>query len=188
MDLAESGTLAVIFLASGEVSFYGAAALLGKEFLAAMKKKFASWFRRTAAPPKPVSRARHQAGVLLLALSFLPYYFALIYLVFFVPENATLHVLAWSLVAGEALGIGSLFVLGGQFWDRLKRLFQWQDEERRRPARKPLEAPDVSAWAGGGRPPRPNGHDGLLEGDRYAQGRTLPAGVLHPHAQQIITG
>lgn len=128
MDLAESGTLAVVFLASGEVSFYGSAALLGKQFLAVMKNKLASWFHRPAAPPKPVSRARHRVGVLLLAVSFLPYYFVLIYLLFFVPENATIHFLAWSMVLGEVLGMISLLVLGGQFWERLKHLFQWQDQ------------------------------------------------------------
>lgn len=129
MGLAESGTLAVVFLVSGEVCFYVSAMLLGKEFLAAMKKKIASWFRREAGPLKPVSRGRHRAGVVLLAVSFLPYYAALIYLLFFTPEDATLHFLAWSLVAGEVLGITSLFLLGGQFWDRLRQLFQWQGEQ-----------------------------------------------------------
>lgn len=129
MSLSEMGTLAVVFLASGEVAFYASAVLLGKPFLAALKTKFASWFRREAAPPKPVSRARHRLGVWLLAVSFLPYYAVLVYLLFFVPDNATIHFLAWSMVAGEVLGMISLFVLGGQFWERLKRLFQWQDEQ-----------------------------------------------------------
>ncbi|MCB2190602.1 MAG: hypothetical protein KQI62_03505 [Deltaproteobacteria bacterium] len=123
------GALAVVLLASGEVSFWGAAALLGKPFLAALKAKIAAWFRRPAALPKPVSRSRHRAEVLLLALSFLPYYAVFIYLLFFVPQNATLHFLAWSLVAGEVMGIVSLFMLGGQFWERLKLLFQWQGEQ-----------------------------------------------------------
>ncbi|MCF8043699.1 MAG: transporter suffix domain-containing protein [Desulfarculaceae bacterium] len=128
MDLAEMGTLAVVFLTSGEVSFWGAAVLLGKPFMAALKQKFASWFRREAAPPQPISRARHLLGVWLLVISFLPYYAVLVYLLFFVPDNATIHFLAWTMAAGEMLGIVSLFVLGGQFWERLKRLFQWQDE------------------------------------------------------------
>lgn len=134
MSLSEMGTLAVVFLASGEVAFYASAMLLGKEFLAALKKKCASWFRREAAPLKPVSRARHQAGILLLAISFLPYYAVLIYLLFLVPDNATINFLAWSLVAGEVLGIASLFILGGQFWERLKRLLQWQEEQGSAPA------------------------------------------------------
>lgn len=129
LDLAESGTVAVVFLVSGEVAFYASAVLLGKEFLAATKKKIASWFHREAGAPRPVSRARHRTGVVLLAASFLPYYAALLYLLFFTPQGATLHFLAWSLVSGEVLGMLGLFLLGGQFWERLKRLFLWQDEQ-----------------------------------------------------------
>lgn len=129
MSLSEMGTLAVVFLASGEVAFYASAVLLGKPFLAALKAKCAAWFRCDATPPQPVSRTRHRLGVWLLITSFLPYYAVLVYLLFFVPDNATIHFLAWSMVAGEVLGMVSLFVLGGQFWERLKRLFQWQDEQ-----------------------------------------------------------
>ena len=128
VDLAQAGALAVVLLTSGEVSFYGAAALLGKEFLALIKKKLAAWLRRPARPPRPVSRSRHRAGVWLFALSFLPYYAVLVYLLFFAPEAATIHFLAWTMVGGEVVGILSLFLLGGQFWERLKHLFEWREE------------------------------------------------------------
>ena len=85
-----------------------------------------AWFKGRDHKPKPVSRARHRAGVILFAASFVPYYVVLVDLVFFSPAGAEITFLAWALVSGEALGIVSLFLLGAQFWERLKRLFYWE--------------------------------------------------------------
>ncbi|NQU04334.1 MAG: transporter suffix domain-containing protein [Syntrophaceae bacterium] len=128
MSLAQSGAFAVVFLASGEIAFLCAAALLGKEFLAALKKKVMALFKRTH-EPKPVSRNWHRFGVVLLAASTLPYYAALIYLLFFTHKEAEINFLAWTMIAGEAAFMAGLFILGGQFWERLKHLFQWPGEE-----------------------------------------------------------
>ena len=128
MTLAQSGAFAVVFLASGEIAFLCAAALLGKEFLAALKKKVMALFKRTH-EPRPVSQNWHRFGVTLLAASTLPYYAVMIYLLFFSHREAEINFLAWTLVAGEAAFIAGLFILGGQFWERLKHLFQWLGEE-----------------------------------------------------------
>ena len=134
LSLAQAGTASVVFLASGEAAFYAAAALLGKEFLAALKKRLLSWFRVSPRPPQPVSRSRHRCGVLLLSLSFVPYYVVLVDLVFFAPGQGQLHFLAWILVAGEAAGMAALFILGAPFWERLKRLFYWDGGQEEMPA------------------------------------------------------
>lgn len=134
LSLAESGTAAVVFLATGEVAFYAAAALLGKEFLAALKKRLLSWFRASQRPPQPVSLRRHRVGVVLLALSFLPYYVVLVDLLFFAPAGGMITFLAWSLVGGEVAGIVALFLLGAPFWERLKLLFYWDAEQGQSPA------------------------------------------------------
>jgi len=128
MSLAQSGAFAVVFLASGEIAFLCAAALLGKEFLTAIKKRIMALFKRTH-EPRPVSRNWHRFGVALLAASTLPYYAVMIYLLFFSHREAEINFLAWTLVAGEAAFIAGLFILGGQFWERLKHLFQWPGEE-----------------------------------------------------------
>jgi hypothetical protein len=124
MSLAQSGAFAVVFLASGEIAFIAAAALLGKEFLAALKKKIMALFKRTH-ESKPVSRTMHRFGTTLLIVSTLPYYAVLVYLLFFSHREAEISFLAWTMVAGEAACIAGLFILGGQFWDRLKHLFLW---------------------------------------------------------------
>ena len=128
MTLAQLGIFAVVFLASGEIALMCAAALLGKEFLAALKKRIMALFKRTH-EPKPVSRATHRFGITLLIASTLPYYAVMVYLLFFSHREAVINFLAWALVAGEAAFMAGLFILGGQFWDRLKHLFQWPGEE-----------------------------------------------------------
>ncbi len=129
LTLAEAGTFAVVFLASGELSFYGAVVLLGKEFVTVLKKRVLALLHRHHQEPKPVSRTRHRAGVVLFAASFLPYYIVLVDLVFFAPKGAEITFLAWVMVAGEVAGIVALFLLGGQFWERLKQLFSWPGDE-----------------------------------------------------------
>lgn len=128
MTLAQAGAFAVVFLASGEMAFWCAAALLGKEFLTAIKKRFMAWFKRTHVP-KPISRGRHRFGITLLVASTLPYYAMLIYLLFFSHHESDINFLAWTLVGGETAFITGLFILGGEFWDRLKRLFDWPGEQ-----------------------------------------------------------
>jgi len=128
MTFAQLGIFAVIFLASGEIALLCSAALLGKDFLAAMKKKIMAMFKRTH-EPKPISRTMHRFGITLLIASTLPYYAVLVYLLFFEHREAEINFLAWTMVAGEAACIAGLFILGGQFWDRLKHLFLWPGEE-----------------------------------------------------------
>ena len=44
-------------------------------------------------------------------------------------KESEINFLAWTLVAGEAAFIAGLFMLGGDFWDRLKQLFVWPGQE-----------------------------------------------------------
>ncbi len=124
MTLAQAGAFSVAFLASGEVAFLCAAALLGKEFVTALKSKIKSWFKRSHVE-KPISLNRHRLGVSLLAASCLPHYVMIIYLLFFSHKESEINFLAWTLVAGEAALITGLFILGEDFWERLKNLFAW---------------------------------------------------------------
>jgi hypothetical protein len=120
-------TFGAVYLASGEIAFLAAVALLGKPFVTAVKdavKRFL--FRRTEpARPQPISRARHAVGVALFALSFAPYYATMGVLLLAHPQEPDLQTLLCLLLAGEGLFFVSLFVLGEEFWARLKRLFEW---------------------------------------------------------------
>lgn len=128
LSLAESGAFALVFLTTGEISFWIAAALLGKELIAAIKRKVFALMRRSASP-KPVSRLRHRIGIAMLLVSFLPYYATLVYLIAFSYDKTIVRELTWSMIAGEIICYASFFVLGGVFWERFKDLFRWSGED-----------------------------------------------------------
>jgi hypothetical protein len=127
LTVSEKATAALIYVGSGELTFICAAALLGKPFVETLKAKFKGIFlrRKPALPPQPISRTRHAAGVTLFFLSFLPYPVAEGVLFFGHPTGRDLHYLVTAMLAGDVIFIVSLFVLGGEFWERLKKLFEW---------------------------------------------------------------
>lgn len=127
MSPASAVTFSAVYLASGEIAFLAAVALLGKPFVMAVKNKIKGFFRKTRqpAPIRPISRRRHALGVTLFALSFVPYYATMVVLLLAHPKEPNSHVLLSLLLGGEGLFFLSLFVLGEEFWARLKRLFEW---------------------------------------------------------------
>jgi hypothetical protein len=124
-------TFGAVYLASGELAFLAAVALLGKPFVTAVKDKIRSWLapRRAPKPPRPISHARHVAGVTLFCASIIPYYLTLGALLFTRLGEPDLRSLLVLLLAGEVLFFVSLFVLGEEFWARLKHLFEWPGRE-----------------------------------------------------------
>jgi hypothetical protein len=80
------------------------------------------WFEYSQ-EPKPGSRTRHRLDALLLLDRFLSYYVMMIYLLFFSHSETGVHFLGGSLVAGELALMAGLFLLGGQFWERLQHLY-----------------------------------------------------------------
>lgn len=96
-----------------------AAGIMGKEGFNYIKRFISILFRRYG-PPDTVSKTRYTIGLIMF---FLPLVFALLlpYLVdvlSFLSDNY----LALS-IASDVLLILSLFVLGGDFWDKLRGLF-----------------------------------------------------------------
>jgi len=116
------------FIASSEISFAISVVLLGKPFIQMLKAKFkGKIFRHKApGPPRPISRTRYYIGIILLILSFIPCFVVEISLFFGYPKTEEGHVVMYlGVIAGYTIFIVSLFLLGGDFWDRLKKLFQY---------------------------------------------------------------
>lgn len=122
-----AATLAVAVVVSGEIGFWVSAALLGKPFVEALKAKIkALCARRHEVPaPQPISRTRHSFGLVLFTLSFVTYYVALTIPFLGFPQNSSLTAIIVVAVTGELFFAASLFVLGGEFWGRIKALYQW---------------------------------------------------------------
>jgi len=119
--------VAVVYLGSGEVSFFSAVALLGKPFIEAIKAKVKSIFlpSRKEALPGSIGKTRHYVGVSLFFISFLPYPVIEATLLFGDLRHINLTMLLAGLFLGDAVFMASLFILGGEFWERLKKLFEW---------------------------------------------------------------
>ncbi len=93
--------------------------ILGKAGFQYLKKSIFSWFKKYG-PPDTVSKPRYTIGLILFSLSILsgiglPYIWGLVPLV---EEN-----LLYIVLSGDVILILSLFVLGGDFWDKLRSLF-----------------------------------------------------------------
>lgn len=108
-----------ILLAVGELSLPVAIAILGKPGFAYAKSLLLGGLKKMA-PPAEVSIGRYRIGLILFVI---PLVFAV------VEPYAGSHIgvntdnrLALAL-AGDALLILSIFILGGNFWDKIRSLF-----------------------------------------------------------------
>jgi hypothetical protein len=97
-----------------------AAALVGKSGFAYIKQQAMGKLIKLA-PPREVSNVRYYIG---LAMFFLPILVAFLdpYVAQWVPPDIMGGRLAVGLL-GDTVFLASLFVLGGDFWDKLRALF-----------------------------------------------------------------
>ena len=98
-----------------------AIAIMGKQGFLHLKEKIAKLLRKYG-PPETVSRNRYRLG---LAMFIFPLLMAWVLpyagnLLPFYQQN----LVAFS-IAGDILFISSIFVLGGEFWDKLQALFMY---------------------------------------------------------------
>jgi hypothetical protein len=110
-----SGTMLVI----AEIMLIAAAAIAGKQGFAYIKSRVFG-FLKSYGPPKKVSRTRYNIG-LVMFLTPLLFAFVSPYLGQYIPGLAE-HSRAYA-VTFDVLLVASLFVLGGDFWDKLRSLF-----------------------------------------------------------------
>lgn len=104
-----------------EVLILAAAALLGKETLHYFLHTAKSGLRK-ALLAQPVPKGRYYVGVAISVASLVPLYLYG-YLPAYMPEgNARIYILA----AADLSFVLSVFIMGGEFWDKFRRLFIWE--------------------------------------------------------------
>ena len=111
-----SGALAV---GVPEVAMIVAAAIMGKEGFAELKRRLGRFLRRYG-PPQKVGTVRYRVGLAMFVAPLLlgwlgPYFHE------HIPWYST-HPMWWNL-GGDLMFVASLVVLGGEFWDKLRSLF-----------------------------------------------------------------
>jgi len=113
-----SGLLA---LGIPEVFMIIGVAVLGKDGYQFLKEKLFGFLKQFA-PPDEVSLTRYRIGLVMLCL---PLFFAWAhpFASQLIPSLKILPI--WCYVAGDVTLIGSFFVLGGNFWDKLRGLFKY---------------------------------------------------------------
>ncbi|MBW1781340.1 MAG: hypothetical protein JRL30_11445 [Deltaproteobacteria bacterium] len=109
----------LLMLGIPELLWVAAAAIMGKSGFNYIKGKFWGFFKKMA-PPDEVSPARYRVGLVMFSLPILfgwvgPYGLHWI-------QGYENYRLAANLI-GDILLISSLFVLGGDFWDKMRGLF-----------------------------------------------------------------
>jgi len=92
---------------------------LGKENLLFIKERIFTWLKRLK-PAAVVGRTRYRFGLVMFLLPLIPTYI-MAYVPQWVPVASPLHL--YVNLAADFIFLSSLFVLGGDFWDKLRALF-----------------------------------------------------------------
>lgn len=123
---ADSISMVSSLLILSELLFLAAVAILGKPFIKMLKERILSVFKRTPGPVRPIGRLRHTIGLILFFCSLImPTLFLEIFL--FMSSSPLDHDLTlYGLITFDLIFIASIFILGEEFWDKLKKLFEWE--------------------------------------------------------------
>jgi hypothetical protein len=115
----------ILLVGGPEVLSVLAIAILGKDGFNFLKEKVFALLRR-AAPTAKVSRTRYRAGLAMWAFLFI--YGSFVWYAPHLVPGYTEHRIALNLTA-DFLFIVSLFVLGGDFWEKFRALFIYDVSE-----------------------------------------------------------
>ena len=126
LSTALTASLSGALLVGSEVLGVAAVAVMGKSGFAFIKNRV-SRFLKQHGPPQKVSRGRYNIGLVLFCV---PLLFAWLspYVSEWVPGLLS-HPLPFA-IGGDMLILVSFFVLGGDFWDKMRSLFIHNAEVR----------------------------------------------------------
>ncbi len=109
----------ILMIGIPELAIMLSVIIMGKAGFAFLKSKIGYFFKQYG-PPDTVSKTRYTIGLIMFIIPFtvawlLPYFEHLI------PWYEAYHL--WINISGDVLLVISLFVLGGDFWEKLRSLF-----------------------------------------------------------------
>ena len=124
--VAQTTWSATMKTAVGGILFFGfeimavpAVAIMGKENFDRIMT-LAKSLLKILQPPKQVGRVRYFVGLVFFLLPLIPTY-VMAYLPQWLPDNSPERL--WVNLSSDAIFLTSLFILGGDFWDKLRALF-----------------------------------------------------------------
>ncbi len=120
LSLPVKATIIGLLMVGGpEVFGILAVVCLGKKNLLYIKDKIVVWLKRFR-PAAPVSRTRYRLGLVMFLLPLVPTYI-MAYIPRWLPDHSPQRL--YVNLAADFIFLTSLFVLGGDFWDKLRALF-----------------------------------------------------------------
>jgi hypothetical protein len=114
-----TATISGALLMAGELIGIAAVATMGKPGYQYIKTRIFGFLKRYG-PPQEVGRARYNLGLIMFCIP-IGFAWLSIYLADYLPGFAQ-DPLPYA-IGGDILLLASLFVLGGDFWDKLRSLF-----------------------------------------------------------------
>ena len=115
----KAAIIGLVTLGIPELLVILAVVCLGKENLIDIKEKLLALLKFIK-PPGPVSRWRYRVGLVMFLLPLIPIYI-MAYMPQWLPDHSPLRL--YVNLAATLMFLSSLFVLGGDFWDKLRALF-----------------------------------------------------------------
>lgn len=119
-----SASISGVLLVGAEVLGLVAVAVMGKPGYYIIKSRVFGLLRRYG-PPKEVSRARYIIGLVMFLMPIL-FGWVMPYISDLIP-NLEDNLFAYA-IGGDMLLLASLFVLGGDFWAKVRSLFVYSDK------------------------------------------------------------
>ena len=113
-----------IFTFGFEILAIPAIAIMGKENFDRIIRSSKGWFGKLK-PAGSVGRLRYNVGLVLFIIPVVPTYI-MAYLPQWLPDYSPERLLIN--IGADVMFIVSLFVLGGDFWDKMKALFVWKSK------------------------------------------------------------
>lgn len=126
----EALSISSITLISAESAFAISVVLLGKDFMNMIKAKFKAIFYKKGSntTSKPISKLRYRIGIILFILTLsIPSILTEVVLYYDYVDVIGLNNLLYIFLSFDIIFIASLFILGGEFIDKLRELFTYND-------------------------------------------------------------
>lgn len=123
------GFVLAVFWISAPLMKIASIAILGKASYAWINYQIHYFYHKVAKPHK-ITRLRYNIGLVMFVLPFLPNY-----MISFMPHlmPITLTTRYIIIVASDLVFLASLFILGGDFWDKLRALFIYRAKAKFQP-------------------------------------------------------
>ncbi|MGD9684553.1 MAG: hypothetical protein AB7W16_25595 [Candidatus Obscuribacterales bacterium] len=118
----KASLVGLVSVGGPEILAFVAVAVLGKEAFELIMGRVMGLLKRMA-PSASVSKFRYRLGLLLMILTFLPSY-VVAYSPSWLPDSSPARL--YVCLSADVFFVISLFVLGGDFWDKLRALFIYE--------------------------------------------------------------